>query len=96
MDIANLNKSYVRGHYTDEFGITHYAPNWDLSILRHVYSKHKSIQNKIDFEEFCFVVNDFTNRYYFVFMSCYPKISEGELFDMIIHEVYAALKVVTC
>ena len=92
MYIAKLKKDCVRGYYTDTYGIKHYAPIWDLSLLKYVYSKHKIIRNMIGFKDFCTVVNAVTKKYYFVFMCCYPKLVDTELFDMVIREVLEELK----
>ena len=71
MYIAKLKKDCVRGYYTDTYGIKHYAPIWDLSLLKYVYSKHKIIRNMIGFKDFCTVVNAVTKKYYFVFNRFY-------------------------
>lgn len=46
----------------------------------------------IGFKDFCTVVNAVTKKYYFVFMCCYPKLVDTELFDMVIREVLEELK----
>ena len=95
MYIAKLKKDCVCGYYTDKYGIMHYAPNWDLSLLKHVYSKHKIISNMIGFNDFCSIIDAVTEKYYFVFMCCYPKLSDTELLDKVIHETYEELKLTT-
>lgn len=86
-DLSGAQKCEVRGYYTDDHGIIHYAPNWDISMLKFAYSKYDAIQKKFEFQKFCSVVKIATNRFYFVFMCCYPKLSNEKLFDMILHEV---------
>ena len=46
----------------------------------------------IVFKDFCTVINDVTKKYYFVFICCYPKLEDTELFDMVIREVYEELR----
>ena len=95
MYTANLKNDCLRGHYTDKYGIVHYAPTWDLSILKYAYSKHKLIHN-IKFKDFCEIINTVTNKYYFVFMCCYPKLSDIELLDMVIREASKEFDASTC
>ena len=33
-DLSGAQKCEVRGYYTDDHGIIHYAPNWDVTIQR--------------------------------------------------------------
>lgn len=94
MCIANLKKrpNNVRGLHIDAYGITHYVPDWDSSILKHAYSKNTNISNVVGFETFRSIVNNVTNKYYFVFKCCYPKLSDSRLFDLVIHEVHEELQ----
>lgn len=89
MYMTDLKKisSNVRGHHIDAYGITHYAPDWDLSMLKCAFSRNALVSNVVGFETFCSIVDKVTDKFYFVFMCCYPKLSDNGLFDLVINEV---------
>ena len=49
----------------------------------------------IGFNDFCSIIYAVTEKYYFVFMCCYPKLSDTELLDKVINETYEELKLTT-